>query len=318
MNVIEKIGITGIVPVVVIEDAKDAVPTATAFLSGGIDVMEITLRTGAALVAIKEVAAHCPGMLLGAGTVLSLAQCKMAVEAGATFIVSPGYDEDIVGWCVQHNIAVTPGCVTPTEIMAALKHGIRVIKFFPSNIYGGFDAMKALSAPFAEISFIPTGGVGAANLNMYLSAPFVHAVGGSWLCTKADISAGNFARISALCSEASSIAAGFELAHVGINTMNEETALRVAGHLSDAFGLELKPGTHSNFVGGAVEVMKSDYLGANGHIAIRTNSIPRAIAYLEKKGIATDPETAKTKNGKLSAIYLKGDIGGFAIHLVQK
>jgi 2-dehydro-3-deoxyphosphogluconate aldolase/(4S)-4-hydroxy-2-oxoglutarate aldolase len=151
-----------------------------------------------------------------------------------------------------------------------------------------------------------------------MSAPFVHAVGGSWLCTKADIASGNFARITALCTEACEIALDFELAHIGINTEDAEAALSVSGWLGEAFGFDVREGNQSIFASNAFEVMKSKYLGDNGHIAIRTNSLARAIIHLEKKGFFVDPETAKTKNGKLTAIYIKDQIGGFAIHLVQK
>lgn len=202
MNYFEKFGNARIVPVVVIENATDAVRTANALNEGGIDVMEITLRTESALDAIRNVSASCPQVLIGAGTVLSLEKCKAAVEAGAKFIVCPGFDEEIVKWCIDHDITIIPGCVTPTEIMAALKYGITVLKFFPANIYGGFEAMEALSGPFGMVKFIPTGGVNVQNLSRFLAAPFIYAVGGSWICTKADISTGNFERITALCKEA--------------------------------------------------------------------------------------------------------------------
>ena len=192
-------------PVVVLDDAKDAIPTARALLAGGVDVMEITFRTAAAADSIKAVAESCPDMLVGAGTVITLEQCKKAVECGAKFIVSPGFDEEVVRWCVENGVAVTPGCVTPTEIMAAMKLGLNVVKFFPANVYGGLTAMKSLSGPFGGIRFIPTGGVDAKNLKEYLEAPFVHAVGGSWLCPKKEIAAGNFDAVTALCREASEI-----------------------------------------------------------------------------------------------------------------
>ena len=217
MDILQKLKTTGIVPVVSLEDAKDALPTAKAMLSGGIDVMEITFRTVAAPDAIKAVTESCPDMLVGAGTVISLEQCKQAVACGAKFIVSPGFDGEVVKWCVDNGIAVTPGCVTPTEITAAVKLGLNVVKFFPANVYGGLGAMKALSAPFGGVKFIPTGGVNAQNLGEYISAPFVHAVGGSWVCPKADITAGNFEKITALCAEARRALLGFEVAHVGIN-----------------------------------------------------------------------------------------------------
>ncbi len=208
MDVLSRLAGAGVVPVVVLEDAKDAVPTAKAMVAGGIDVMEITFRTAAAPDAIKAVAENCPDMLVGAGTILNLEQCKLAVEMGAKFIVSPGFDAQVVGWCIENNIAVTPGCVTPTEITAAVNMGLKVVKFFPANVYGGLNAMKNLSAPFVGVKFMPTGGVNAANLREYLDAPFIHAVGGSWVCPKADIAAGNFDKITQLCAEARQAAFG--------------------------------------------------------------------------------------------------------------
>ena len=201
MNALERLRNAGVVPVVVLERAEDAVPAARAMLAGGVDVMEITFRTATAAEAIRNVAAECPEMLVGAGTVLTVEQCEKAVALGAKFIVSPGFDAEIVDWCVERGVAVAPGCVTPTEIMAALKRGLSVVKFFPAGIYGGLKAMKALAAPFGQVKFIPTGGVSAVNLAEYAAAPFVHAVGGSWLCPKADVAAGNFARIAELCAQ---------------------------------------------------------------------------------------------------------------------
>ena len=201
MNALERLRTAGVVPVGVLDRAEDAVPVARAMLAGGVDVMEITFRTAAAAEAIRNVAAECPEMLVGAGTVLTVEQCEKAVALGAKFIVSPGFDAEIVDWCVERGVAVAPGCVTPTEIMAALKRGLSVVKFFPAGIYGGLKAMKALAAPFGQVKFIPTGGVSADNLAEYAAAPFVHAVGGSWLCPKADVAAGNFARIAELCAQ---------------------------------------------------------------------------------------------------------------------
>ena len=202
MEVLERLARAGVVPVVVIDDAKDAVPTANAMVAGGIDVMEITFRTAAAPDAIEAVSKNCPDMLVGAGTILNLEQCKLAVARGAKFIVSPGFDAQVVSWCIENGIAVTPGCVTPTEITAAVNMGLKVVKFFPANVYGGLNAMKNLSAPFVGVKFMPTGGVNAQNLREYIDAPFIHAVGGSWVCPKADIAAGNFEKITQLCAEA--------------------------------------------------------------------------------------------------------------------
>ena len=208
MDVMTRLANSIVVPVVVLEKAEDAVPTARAMAAGGVDTMEITFRTACAPEAIKAVAENCPEVLVGAGTVLNLEQAKLAVEMGAKFIVSPGFSEEVVAWCVENGIPVTPGCVTPTEIMAALKHGLKVIKFFPANVYGGLNAMKNLAAPFVGIKFLPTGGVNASNIREYIGAPFIHAVGGSWVCPKADISAGNWDKITTLCREARQAAKG--------------------------------------------------------------------------------------------------------------
>ena len=202
---LDRLAAAGVVPVVVLDDAKDAVPAARALLAGGVDVMEITFRTAAAADAIRAVSEGCPEMLVGAGTVVTLDQCRQALECGAKFIVSPGFDPEVVGWCAERSVPITPGCVTPTEIMAAIRLGVNVVKFFPAGVYGGLRAMKALSAPFGGVKFIPTGGVDAKNLKEYLEAPFVHAVGGSWLCPKKEIAAGNFDAVTALCREASQI-----------------------------------------------------------------------------------------------------------------
>ncbi len=208
MDVMERLANSIVVPVVVLDKVEDAVPTAKAMAAGGVDTMEITFRTACAPEAIKAVAENCPDVLVGAGTIINVEQAKLAVEMGAKFIVSPGFSDEVVGWCVENNIPVAPGCVTPTEIMAALKHGLKMVKFFPANVYGGLNAMKNLSAPFVGIKFLPTGGVNAANIKEYISAPFIHAVGGSWVCPKDAIKAGDFAKITALCAEARQAAFG--------------------------------------------------------------------------------------------------------------
>ena len=214
MEIIQNLGNAGIIPVVVLEKANDAVPTAHALLAGGIEVMEITFRTAAASEAIKAVVASCPNMLVGAGTVITLEQCKIAVACGAKFIVSPGFDTDVIKWCLHNGITVVPGCVTPSEITAAMKLGLNVVKFFPANIYGGLSAMKSLSGPFNKVRFIPTGGVNVQNIGEYMAAPFIHAVGGSWLCTQQDIAAGNFEKITALCREAKKAVTESQVVHM--------------------------------------------------------------------------------------------------------
>lgn len=205
MDVLKRICAGRIVPVAVIDRADDAVETAQALLGGGIDSIEITFRTAAAEEAIAAVCASCPEMLTGAGTVITLEQCKRAVAAGAKFIVSPGLDEEVVNWCLAQGVPVIPGCATPTEMMQAMKLGLTTVKFFPANVYGGASAIKALGGPFGQLKFIPTGGVNAENLREYLALPQVAAVGGSWMCAKNDVLSHNFDRIRELSRQASDI-----------------------------------------------------------------------------------------------------------------
>lgn len=318
MNAIDMLEKSGIVPVVVLEDAQNAVNTARALLTGGISVMEITFRTTAAEASIRAVSENCPEMLVGAGTVITLEQCHAAVDAGAKFIVAPGYDPEVVHWCVEQGVPVIPGCVTPTEIMAAMKQGLRILKYFPANVYGGLNGIKNLAAPFVGVTFIPTGGVNNQNIGEFAASPFVHAVGGSWVCPKEDISAGNFTRIAELCREARKCYLGYEVAHVGVNADDEDASLAVCEALRKAFDFEMKRGNSSNFVSSDIEVMNSKYIGCHGHIAIRTNAMACAIADLAEKGFHVDMDTAKYKGGRLIAVYLKEEIGGFAIHLLHR
>lgn len=317
MDVLKRMARAGIVPVVVLDDAKDAVPTARAMVAGGIDVMEITFRTAAAADSIRAVAAEVPEMLVGAGTVVNLEQCKLAVECGAKFIVSPGYDEEVVSWCCDNGIAVCPGCVTPTEIMMALKHGLKVLKFFPANVYGGLGAIKALAGPFGGVKFIPTGGVNLQNLGEFISDPHIHAVGGSWVCPKGDIAAGNFEKITQLCKESRKALLGFEVAHVGINCADAGVCDAVCQEFAAAFDFPVKQGNSSNFASTGVEVMKTMFKGANGHIAIRTNKMAPAMAEMERRGLELDMDSVKDPSN-IKAIYFKKEMGGFAVHLLQK
>lgn len=308
----------GIIPVVVINDAKDAVPLAKALCEGGLPVAEVTFRTDAAEEAIRLMAEACPEMLVGAGTVLTTEQVDRAVAAGAKFIVSPGLNPKVVKYCLDKNIPITPGTSSPTDIEAALELGLEVVKFFPAEQSGGIAKIKAMAAPYTKVKFMPTGGINAANLKSYLDFPKIVACGGSWMVSGDLVKAGNFDEIKRLTREAVNTMLGFELKHVGINATSEGEAENVAGSFEKLFGFTKKVGTSSVFAGSAIEVMKEPYLGAHGHIAIGTNYIERAVYHMELQGFEFDKETAKYKDGKMVAIYLKGELGGFAVHLVQK
>ena len=316
--ILEQFQKLGIIPVVVIDDAKDAVPLAKALCEGGLPVAEVTFRTDAAEEAIRLMSEAYPEMLVGAGTVLTTEQVDRAVAAGSKFIVSPGLNPKVVKYCQEKNVPITPGTARPTDIEMALELGLDVVKFFPAEQNGGLAMIKAMAAPYTKVKFMPTGGINAKNLKSYLDFDKIIACGGSWMVPKDLVAAGDFEAIKNLTREAVNTMLGFELRHVGINANSEEEADGVAGSFEKLFGFTKKVGGSSVFAGTAIEVMKAPYLGANGHIAIGTNYIERAVYHMELQGFEFDPETAKYKNGKLVAIYLKGELGGFAVHLVQK
>lgn len=316
--ILEQFQKLGIIPVVVIDDAKDAVPLAKALCEGGLPVAEVTFRTDAAEEAIRLMSEAYPEMLVGAGTVLTTEQVDRAVAAGSKFIVSPGLNPKVVKYCQEKNVPITPGTARPTDIEMALELGLDVVKFFPAEQNGGLAMIKAMAAPYTKVKFMPTGGINAKNLKSYLDFDKIIACGGSWMVPKDLVAAGDFEAIKNLTREAVNTMLGFELRHIGINANGEEEADSVAGSFEKLFGFTKKVGGSSVFAGTAIEVMKAPYLGANGHIAIGTNYIERAVYHMELQGFEFDPETAKYKNGKLVAIYLKGELGGFAVHLVQK
>jgi 2-dehydro-3-deoxyphosphogluconate aldolase/(4S)-4-hydroxy-2-oxoglutarate aldolase len=200
--IVEKLGKLKIVPVVILQDERDAEPLAQALLDGGLPTMEITFRTDAAKAAITRIAKSHPSIVLGAGTVLTVDQVKAATDAGARYIVSPGISRSVVEYCLKKDICVTPGVVTPTEIGLALELGLDVVKFFPAEASGGIDYLKAISAPFPNLKFIPTGGIDESNLIPYLQHPKVLAVGGSWMVKPALIAGRQFGEITRLTAEA--------------------------------------------------------------------------------------------------------------------
>lgn len=317
-KVLEQIQKIGIVPVVVLDDAKDAAPLAKALCEGGLPCAEVTFRTAAAEESIRIMAQEYPEMLVGAGTVLTIEQVDRAVNAGAKFIVSPGLNPTVVKYCVDKGIPVTPGTSNPSDVEMAISLGLDVVKFFPAEQAGGINMIKAMAAPYTQMKFMPTGGINAKNINSYLAFDKILACGGSWMVKKDLVAAGEFDKIRDLTKEAVQTMLGFELAHIGINCENDAEAEKTADAFDGLFGFTKKVGNSSVFAGTAVEAMKSKGRGANGHIAISTNSVVRAKNYLEMMGYKFDESTAKFKGDKLTAIYLTDEIGGFAIHLVQK
>ena len=316
-EVLEKIQKIGIVPVVVLDDPKDAAPLAKALCEGGLPCAEVTFRTAAAEESIKIMTSQFPDMLVGAGTVLTAEQADRAAAAGARFIVSPGLNPTVVKHCMEKGLPVVPGTATPSDVETAISLGLDTVKFFPAEQAGGIAMIKAMAAPYTQMKFMPTGGINAKNLNSYLAFDKVLACGGSWMVKKELISSGQFDKIRELTREAVQTMLGFSLKHIGINCADAKEAEQTADSFARLFGFAKDPRDVSFFAGTAVGAMNTKGRGTMGHIAIGTNSVERAKNYLELLGCKFDETTCKYENGALSFIYLAEEIGGFAVHLTK-
>ena len=315
--ILENIGLVGIIPVIAIEHAEDAEPLAQALTEGGLPCAEVTFRTKAGKEAIARIAKSHPALLLGAGTVLTVEQVQAAVDAGAKFIVSPGLNRKVVEYCLDNDIPVTPGVLTPSEIEVALEYGLEVVKFFPAEAGGGLAYLKAISAPYKALRFIPTGGIDESNLLSYLKFPKVHACGGSWMVKPEMITNHQFEEIKKITSTAVAGMLGFSLKHVGING-SEPGRITGTGHTAQQSTSHEAGGAPGGHVcRRAIRDHQEKVLGEHGHLAIGTNFIHRAIAHLHRCGVEILPETRAEKDGQLVTVYLDLEIGGFAVHLLQ-
>ncbi|HNX61781.1 MAG TPA: bifunctional 4-hydroxy-2-oxoglutarate aldolase/2-dehydro-3-deoxy-phosphogluconate aldolase [Candidatus Limiplasma sp.] len=315
---IEKLSMAGIVPVIKVESADDAVPLCRALSDGGLPVAEITFRSDAAEEAIRRVHRELPDVILGAGTVLTCEQVDRAVAAGATYIVSPGLNAEVVKHCQQVGVPIVPGCSNPSDIELALSLGLTTVKFFPAEALGGLALIKAMSAPYGNVRFLPTGGVNEKNLLDYLGFSKVVACGGSWMVDPKAIEQKDWSHIESLTRSAVHLMLGFELKHVGINSGSPEQAMKDAQAICALLGWPIKDGNNSTFVGDGFEMMKKPFRGTHGHIAIACNDIKRARWHLEQRGFAFDDDSATIRDGKLRSVYFRDEIAGFAFHLLQK
>lgn len=315
-DILKQIELLGIVPVVKLDDAKDALPLAKALIDGGLPVAEITFRTNAAESAIRQITEAYPQMLVGAGTVLTIDQIERAIDAGAKFIVTPGFNREIVEYCVERDIPITPGCPTTSDIEAALSLGLDVVKFFPAENLGGIKMIKALAAPYVGVRFMPTGGINTGNLNDYLTCDKVLACGGSWMVKDSLITAGKFDEIERITREAVLKMLDFRFDHIGIHSPDDAGAAKTAAMFAKAFGFPNDDAPVSIWATPEIEVMKNSIKGTRGHLAVHTNSIPRAIRYLTSVGVEMDESSALyNEKGEVRLIYLKEEFGEFALHL---
>ncbi len=318
-SVEQKLFETGIIPVVVIDKAEDALPLAKALYEGGIKAAEVTFRTAAAAEAIKIMSVNFPDMLIGAGTVLTPAQADEAVKNGATFIVSPGLSPIVVQHCIDIGVPVIPGTSSASDIEQAMTLGLTTVKFFPAEAAGGVAMLKALSAPYKNIKFMPTGGLSEKNFNDYLSLDCVLCAGASFIASSKLVKEGNFEKIKEIAKETVSAMHGFKVAHVGINAETSDNAYSIAKQFAP-FCLDISKDSESGiFLNKDVEIMKKPCYGEKGHIAISCNNIKRAEAYCKAQGVKFLEETKKIdEKGNYKAVYVDGDIAGFSIHLIQK
>ncbi len=312
----KRISSYGLVPLVTLDDAQDAVPLARALSDGGLPVAEVTFRTAAAAESMSRIHAELPDVILGAGTVHTVEQARQAVDCGAVFIVTPAFNPAIIEWCLAEGVAVLPGSATPRDFEDALALGLDTLKFFPASVYGGVEALRAAAGPFAGLSFVPTGGVSADNMADYLALPNVAAVGGSFTCPSKLVKARDWAGISQVTRSLIADLLSFEIGHVGVNS---DTAVET-GDSSQAFarllGLATRNTSSSTFVGELIEVMQPGGRGRHGHLAFSTPQLERAVFYLGERGYTFDETTARRdERGRLRFIYLRDEIAGFAIHL---
>lgn len=318
MDVFEIVESAGILPVINITDMETAVPLAQTLVNSGIPAIEVTLRNERSLEAISVIRKAFPNMGILAGTILSVAQAKEALKAGADGFVMPGYDDEIVDFAVKNNIPIVPGCVTAADIQKGVKKGLKVFKFFPAEQCGGVAALKLLSGPFKGIKFVPTGGINYDNLGEYLKNDFIAACGGSYMADAKTLKEKDFEKIAANCKRAMDISLGFKLAHIGINNDSDTEAYKTAEVLASMFGFNVRKCSGSTFAGTAVECMNNHRFGEKGHIGFSTNSMKRAMAYLAAKGIEFDESSIKRDaNGNITCIYFKEDVAGFALHIVK-
>jgi 2-dehydro-3-deoxyphosphogluconate aldolase/(4S)-4-hydroxy-2-oxoglutarate aldolase len=318
-DILKEIAGYGIVPVVRIGKASDALPLGKALLAGGLPLAEITFRTAAAVEVIRALTERMPELLVGAGTVLTTEQAAAAIRAGARFVVSPGFNPRVVSFCREQGVPVIPGVNSPTQIEAAMECGLSVLKFFPAEESGGAAFLKAVAAPYEGIRFIPTGGINAANLVAYLSLENVLACGGSWMVKADFIAAGRFAEIAEMAAEAVRVMLGFAVAHVGLNEETCASAARDAEQLSRLFGFSIVENQDSFFLGdNEIEIMKAPGRGEKGHLALATHDVSRALFHLGRLGVRPVAGTEKLREGKPVVVYLDREIAGFAIHLRQK
>lgn len=317
---------------------------AKSIVGSGINIMVISALTDGVEEIIEHILQKNPDIILGVSDVTTKKKCESIVSAGADFIISPGLDIDIALQCLENEVLIIPNCVTPTEMMAAYKLGLKILAFYPPASYGGIATIEAVSKSLKDVKWLPLGLNNLSEFDEFSSKNFIAAVGYNLICENQK----DILKVEKICREAIDRILGFEMFHVGINSPNSEGALTIAKNLNHAFGFKVEEGPGAYYasknlikvtdnlidptgeiatsIPGAFyvttdfEIMKKNYLGTNGHLAIATNSVERAIVHLENKGYTINMSTAYRRGDRYFTVYLNDDneFGGFAIHLFQK
>ena len=309
----------GLVPVIRPAAGVNGEALANALYRGGVYAAEVTFRAAGAAELIAAMRKARPELTVGAGTVLTEEQADEAIEAGAQFCVAPGFNERVTAHCISLGVPFVPGVSSATQIEAAMEAGLDFVKFFPAEQSGGLAAIKALAAPYSNMSFMPTGGINEENLNTYLAFKKIVCCGGSWLTPESMMKNGDYAGIEALCEKAAKKMLGYSIEHIGINCAEEKEAIAGAELLKKAFGFETRETPISVFAGEKAELMKRDGKGKCGHVAIGTTDAERAMARIKAAGFTFDESSFKRdESGHIYFAYLNEEICGFAWHLIER
>lgn len=313
-DAVKKLDLAGITPLIKIDNIKDALPLMGALTAANVNAAEIFFRTPAAKDILKLITSKCKNMFVGAGTVISVEQLNDAVGAGAKYIVTPAFNPKIVDRCIELGVPIFPGCSTPSDIEQAYERGLRVVKFFPAELLGGVEMIKALSGPYPFMKFIPMGGVDAENLNSYLSCGKVLYCGVGYIVDEELLKRKKFQEITRIARESINGMLDMKLDHIAINS-DYKRGSELLKILSNLSGEVYKP-DESMICG--IEVVRENHDGNVGHIAFGSSNLERCAYYLQMRGFNVDESTVVRDNGRMAKLRLLGDFGGFTIQLIRR
>jgi 2-dehydro-3-deoxyphosphogluconate aldolase/(4S)-4-hydroxy-2-oxoglutarate aldolase len=313
-EIVKKLDLSGIVPLIKIENTKNALPLAGALIAADMRAMEITFRTGAAQEVLRLLTSKCPDLVIGAGTVIDTRQVQEAVSSGAKYVITPSFNPAVVDRCIEIGIPVFPGCSTASDIEQAYSRGLRVVKYFPSELLGGVEMLKALSGPYPFIRFIPTGGINCDNLEKYVAFPKVLCCGGTFIAEEDDLENGRFENITRKARDAVDKVIGLKLDHIAINT-DKAGAAEIMKAFSRLGGVSYIP---QNAVVSGIEAVSDSGRQALGYIVYSSPNLERCLWYLGNRGFKTDERSVVTNGNQILEAFLVGNFGGFEIKLIKR